>query len=86
LDVDTLAAEVARATELIGWCRRRLAKAEQDVAEVLDDKKSPDNLQTRDTPQTPGAPQAPDNLQIPDDSKSSNTPQTPDTPKTQNNQ
>jgi exodeoxyribonuclease VII small subunit len=35
LDVDTLAARVGRATELIGWCRERLAKAEKDVADVL---------------------------------------------------
>jgi exodeoxyribonuclease VII small subunit len=35
LDVDTLAAQVKRATELIGWCRLRLAKAENDVAEAL---------------------------------------------------
>ncbi len=35
LDVDTLAAQVKRATELIAWCRQRLAKAEKDVAETL---------------------------------------------------
>lgn len=35
LDVDTLAAQVKRATELIAWCRTRLEKAEQDVAEAL---------------------------------------------------
>lgn len=35
LDVDTLAAQVKRATELIGWCRARLEKAEKDVAEAL---------------------------------------------------
>lgn len=36
LDVDTLSAEVKRATELITMCRERLAKAEKDVAAVLD--------------------------------------------------
>jgi len=35
LDVDTLAAQVKRATELIAWCRARLVKAENDVAEAL---------------------------------------------------
>lgn len=35
LDVDTLAAQVKRATELIAWCRTRLTKAEKDVAEAL---------------------------------------------------
>ncbi|MDR1671097.1 MAG: exodeoxyribonuclease VII small subunit [Alistipes sp.] len=40
LDVDTLAAQVKRATELIAWCRQRLAKAEKDVAEALN---GPDN-------------------------------------------
>ena len=35
LDVDTLAAEVKRATELIGWCRERLAGAEKAVNDVL---------------------------------------------------
>lgn len=35
LDVDTLAAEVKRATELIKYCKERLAKAEKDVNEVL---------------------------------------------------
>lgn len=35
LDVDTLAAEVKRATELIGYCKKRLAKAEKEVNEVL---------------------------------------------------
>lgn len=35
LDVDTLAAEVKRATELIGYCKERLAKAEKEVNEVL---------------------------------------------------
>jgi exodeoxyribonuclease VII small subunit len=35
LDVDTLAAEVKRATELIKYCKERLAKAEKDVDEVL---------------------------------------------------
>ncbi|MDR2882454.1 MAG: exodeoxyribonuclease VII small subunit [Alistipes sp.] len=35
LDVDTLAAQVKRATELIAWCRVRLEKAEKDVVEAL---------------------------------------------------
>ncbi len=35
LDVDTLAAQVKRATELIAWCRVRLEKAEKDVAKAL---------------------------------------------------
>jgi exodeoxyribonuclease VII small subunit len=35
LDVDTLAAQVKRATELIGWCREKLARAEKDVAQAL---------------------------------------------------
>lgn len=37
LDVDTLAAEVKRATELIAWCKTKLVKAEKDVANVLND-------------------------------------------------
>ncbi|MDR2912106.1 MAG: exodeoxyribonuclease VII small subunit [Alistipes sp.] len=35
LDVDTLAAQVKRATELIGWCRTRLSAAEKEVDKVL---------------------------------------------------
>ncbi len=35
LDVDTLAAEVKRATELIKYCKERLAKAEKEVNAVL---------------------------------------------------
>ena len=35
LDVDTLAAEVKRATELLSLCRKKLRKAEEDVARVL---------------------------------------------------
>ena len=34
-DVDTLATQVARATELIALCRAKLRKAEDDVAKVL---------------------------------------------------
>lgn len=34
-DVDTLAAQVKRATELIALCREKLRKAEDDVAKVL---------------------------------------------------
>lgn len=35
MDVDTLAAEVKRATELIAKCKERLVRAEREVAEVL---------------------------------------------------
>lgn len=35
MDVDTLATEVKRATELIAQCKQRLARAEQEVSEVL---------------------------------------------------
>jgi exodeoxyribonuclease VII small subunit len=35
LDVDTLAAEVKRATELIRTCKERLTRAEKEVAAVL---------------------------------------------------
>lgn len=35
MDVDTLAAEVKRATELIAQCKERLVRAEREVAEVL---------------------------------------------------
>ncbi len=35
LDVDTLATQVKRATELIKWCKSRLAKVEKAVGEVL---------------------------------------------------
>lgn len=38
MDVDTLAAEVKRAAELIAQCKKRLYKAEKDVAEVLADE------------------------------------------------
>lgn len=34
-DIDTLAENVKRATELIKMCRERLRKAEEDVAKVL---------------------------------------------------
>lgn len=36
MDVDTLAAEVKCATELIAQCKERLLRAEREVAEVLD--------------------------------------------------
>ena len=36
MDVDTLSAEVKRATELIAQCKERLTRAEKEVAEVLD--------------------------------------------------
>lgn len=35
MDVDTMAADVKRATELIALCKQRLAKAEKEVAEIL---------------------------------------------------
>ncbi len=35
MDVDMLAAEVKRATELIAQCKERLVRAEREVAEVL---------------------------------------------------
>ena len=34
MDVDSLAAEVKRATELIGLCKERLRKAESDVKKI----------------------------------------------------
>ena len=37
LDVDTLASNVKRATELIKICKQRLRKAESDVEEILKD-------------------------------------------------
>lgn len=36
MDVDSLAAEVRRATELIASCRERLRKAEEEVNNVLE--------------------------------------------------
>ena len=36
MDVDSLAAEVKRATELIASCRARLRKAETDVNRILE--------------------------------------------------
>ena len=36
MDVDSLAAEVKRATELIASCRERLHKAETEVAKILE--------------------------------------------------
>ncbi len=41
MDVDTLAARVRRATELIAWCKQRLAKAEKEVSDVLNDPADP---------------------------------------------
>ena len=38
LDVDTLAAQVKRATELINLCKQRLRKAEEDVQAILKDQ------------------------------------------------
>lgn len=37
MDVDTLAAEVQRATELIALCRERLHKAEAEVQKALEE-------------------------------------------------
>lgn len=34
-DIDALASQVARATELIALCREKLRKAEEDVAKAL---------------------------------------------------
>ena len=34
--VDTLAERVARATELIAYCRAKLRKAEEDVNKIID--------------------------------------------------
>lgn len=34
-DVDTLASEVKKATELIALCKQKLSKAEQDVETVI---------------------------------------------------
>jgi exodeoxyribonuclease VII small subunit len=45
LDVDTLAAEVKRATELIRTCKERLARAEKEVAAVLNPDGNENNLQ-----------------------------------------
>ena len=36
MDVDTLAAEVKRATELIATCKERLRKAEEEVNKILE--------------------------------------------------
>ena len=36
MDVDTLAAEVNRATELIASCKERLRKAEEEVNKILE--------------------------------------------------
>ena len=35
MDVDSLAAEVKRATELIAGCKSRLRKAEEEVSKIL---------------------------------------------------
>lgn len=36
MDVDSLAAEVRRATELIAACKERLRKAEEEVNQILE--------------------------------------------------
>lgn len=36
MDVDSLAAEVKRATELIAGCKKRLHKAEEEVSKILE--------------------------------------------------
>ncbi len=38
-DVDSLAEQVGRATELIKLCRRKLKKADDDVRRILDEGK-----------------------------------------------
>ncbi|MCC8034644.1 MAG: exodeoxyribonuclease VII small subunit [Rikenellaceae bacterium] len=38
-DIDTLAGQVKRATELIRICRQKLRKAEEEVSKVLKDSK-----------------------------------------------
>lgn len=36
MDVDHLAAEVKRATELIAACKQRLCKAEEEITKILE--------------------------------------------------
>ena len=36
MDVDSLAAEVKRATELIASCKKKLRKAEEEVGKILE--------------------------------------------------
>lgn len=36
MDVDRLAAEVKRATELIACCKERLCKAEKEITKILE--------------------------------------------------
>lgn len=36
MDVDSLAAEVKRATQLIAGCKARLRKAEEEVSKILE--------------------------------------------------
>ena len=36
MDVDSLAAEVKRATELLASCKARLRKAEEEVSKILE--------------------------------------------------
>ena len=50
LDVDVLAAQVARAAELIGLCRDRIASTKFEVERIVGDL-DPD---TAGTPRTPG--------------------------------
>lgn len=37
VDVDRLVADVARAAELLGWCRDRLARATLEIEQVVAD-------------------------------------------------
>jgi exodeoxyribonuclease VII small subunit len=50
LDVDVLAAQVARAAELIGLCRDRISSTKLEVERIVGDL-DPD---TAGTPRTPG--------------------------------
>ncbi len=42
VDVDRLVADVARAAELLGWCRDRLARATVEIEHVVADLTVPD--------------------------------------------
>ncbi len=42
VDVDRLVADVARAAELLGWCRDRLANATLEIERVVADLGPPD--------------------------------------------
>ena len=42
VDVDRLVADVARAAELLGWCRERLARATIEIEHVVAELRPPD--------------------------------------------